>query len=215
MLSLLLLCSLFFTVVFSQGQNCVICPDDTVSLKNTEPLLFSNQISRAVSTTPTCSNTVDVALVYYPVDPAQNCVASTNQLKSYSLWFGIIYGQCSHNIFCGTNCTGLEQCGSKGYTVNEYNQCYSSLYGCGSISSSFKLEPYNATLAKATLYSGSECFGNSTGTTFITLNECQSSGSSCGYDSAAFVTVNNCPSSSSTGEPVPEVSSASALSVFF
>jgi hypothetical protein len=72
------------------AHNCVICPDGSFSNNaNVFESWYQASVDRSVSTTPTCSNTADVALVYYSVATGRDCTSSGASLQSDSIWFGI------------------------------------------------------------------------------------------------------------------------------
>jgi hypothetical protein len=167
-------------------------------------------------TTPTCAVsgvTSDVAFVTYQDGPTTNCFSANHRIRGDSVWFGYKYGVCSQMIPCGFNCTLLEECGSKGLTMNEFNQCYSNVAGCNIAQQYVIMSPLDDyhingvtyTDAACTQYTGSN---NLTSTTVYDLDVCFSGFNQCGYTSFAWVRLNACP------PPEPDTNSASTFDAF-
>ena len=202
---------IIFGFVFA--NNCIVCPEDTV-------MNYGGSVVRTDIRTPNCSDVSDIATVWYPSQASLNCGNSYGKIHSETVWFGVIFGECTPNYWCGySNCTGVNECGRQGYTIKEYNDCYNARYGCnGKFNSTFTVEPINSTSIYLKVYSNLDCSGPPDSEYVTYVDWCQFFGVGCGsesWSSRNWVYLENCsndPDTNSTsGSPNPEPSSASTL----
>jgi hypothetical protein len=173
--------------------------------------------------TPSClatdvPNRSDVALVYYPTMPGSRCNDSSGKISSNSVWFGYRFGVCHQDSVCGLDCNCLASCGSKGYTMDEFNACYNATcHSCEPITNYVKItpDPYNPNgQIIANFYFDSACnnpkAGNSS-SDYYRLNECNGDWFGCDYGTTMWTKL-DCSSPSPSN---PDTSSSSQLELFF
>lgn len=165
------------------------------------------------STTPTClakdvPNRSDVALVYYPIGSPNTCADNGGQIKPNTIWFGFRFGVCHQNDICGLDCTCLANCGSKGYTIDEFNNCYKSSCGsCAPNTSYVRVVPDVDNQIIANFYTDSACLNPKPGNSsidYFQLNKCDGTWFGCDYGSTTWSRLD-----------CPDVSSGSSIEMFW
>ena len=164
--------------------------------------------------TPTCSDTLDIATVFYPSCGGLSCNNYNATIHQHTVWYGYTFGECNPGKRCGAECEAFQHCGSKGYSLEEYNECYLNTVGeCEEILDSFIYMPLNETHITLDYYSGPDCTG-AINRYETEIGDCRIIKFGCGFVSIATVRVPDCPSD----EPcpiVPDSSSANSISFIF
>ena len=170
-------------------------------MKSIIALFFICLSAIAFADTPVCvpdgsSIDVDVAVVLYPFDAS--CDASAHLLTPTSLWYGYKYGVCTPLDPCATSyCPALKDCGSKGLTVTQYNQCYQQYISCPAPTTFVQIYPINQYTLLGNLFSDPLCSSpknnsfNQSAVQFA-LDSCAPSFMPCGYNTTTWIRINKC-----------------------